>query len=74
MCLPEWVFDGLKEREGKEDGKVIARCTSCKVSRFSEIKYVDGKLTFVSIKNPDIEKIENVFFDSMVITEEVGGF
>ena len=52
--LPGWVLAQLKLLEGDSEGKLIVFCRSCKASRFAEIKYVDGKLTFEALmEKPD---------------------
>jgi hypothetical protein len=68
VCLPNSILAVLKTN----GDKILMRCPSCTSNRFSELKYVKGKLTFESVKSPDLESVESVIFDDMKITEEVG--
>ena len=55
--LPGWVLSQLRLLEGDSEGKLVFFCRSCKASRFAEIKYVDGKLTFEALlERPDFGK------------------
>jgi hypothetical protein len=55
--LPGWVLGMLRNLEGDPEGKLVFFCRSCKASRFAEIKFVDGKLTFEALlERPDFGK------------------
>jgi hypothetical protein len=66
--LPETTLLDLK----RNGGKIIMRCPSCTSNRFSELKYNEGKLMFESVKSPNLENVENIVFEDMKITEEIG--
>jgi hypothetical protein len=72
VCLPDWVIQGLKERENDPEGKIIARCPSCKVNKFAEIKFKNGKSVFESVRMENLEVMPSLIFDEMIITEEIG--
>jgi hypothetical protein len=55
VSVPEWVLSGLKMLEGEPEGVIVVQCQSCRSARFAEIKYVKGKLAFISvIKKPEL--------------------
>ena len=70
VSLPECMISLLKTLEGDPDGRIIVHCHSCRNGNFSEIKFVNGKLTFNSLKeHPDLG--EPLDFESDKIFSEI---
>jgi hypothetical protein len=70
--LPDWILTQLKLMEGDPEGKIIVRCPKCHgATRFAEIKYINGKLTF-QILTDKIYLGEKVVFDDSLICAQAG--
>ena len=55
IVLPDWILTNLKLMEGDEEGIIKIHCSGCKGSKFGEIKYVGGELTYEALLfKPDL--------------------
>lgn len=49
--LPNWILEGLRERQGRKDGFLLVRCHQCRNVKYGRIEYKNGRLSFTAVNS-----------------------